>query len=338
MFGNYLSATISQHCKLARTWLANVMVLFMVAILSLGEAKAADTSDSGALASDVSQMEQPTGTAKPEVTKYEVAKPEVTESDAGTMRIVALAPHLVEMLYAIGAGDDIVATVEYANHPEAAKQIPRIGGHQGISIEKLLLLNPDLILFWQGGNQAQDLAKMQELGLNVKALATKRLKDVASTIVQLGQWTGRQKSAQAIADNFTNSLSDIRQQYAPKATLKVFYSLWSQPLMTINKDSWINDLISHCNAENVFADSPTTAPQVSIENVLVTAPDVIAIPDAHSENKQPLDIWQDWQAIPAVAKSQIIHVNGDVMHRFSPNMINGLVDMCQQIDAFRVRG
>lgn len=250
-------------------------------------------------------------------------------------RIVSLAPHITEMLFEIGAGEKVVATVDYANHPEAAKAIPRIGGHYGINIEKLLLLKPDLVLFWQGGNKAQDLAKMQQLGLNVVLNEPVYLEYVAKELVKLGKLTGNEQQAQQKADAFLTNLNVIKSRYASKNTLSTFYQLWSTPLMTINKDSWINQLVSACNARNIFSESPTKTPQVSIENVLVAKPDIIVIPDANSTSPQPSVGWESWPQIPAVTKQQIIHVNGDVMHRFSPKMLSGLADMCHQIDAFR---
>ncbi|WP_258872563.1 cobalamin-binding protein [Thalassotalea euphylliae] len=267
---------------------------------------------------------------------------EVTSADTFTaakpaQRIVALAPHIVEMLFEIGAGDRIVATVEYANHPAAAKAIPRIGNHAGVSMEKLLSYQPDLVLFWQGGNQAQDLAKMRSLGLNVRLSDPKALEDVAKELVMLGELTGQTHIAQHRAEQFMAKLHHIEAQYQGKQALSVFYQLWSAPLMTINQASWINQLITSCNATNVFANAPTKTPQVSIENVLVAMPEVIVIPDASSAagSKQPDAGWQQWPQIPAVKKQQIIHTQGDVMHRFSSNMLTGLADMCQQLDSFR---
>ncbi|WP_448213177.1 cobalamin-binding protein [Colwellia sp. MEBiC06753] len=250
-------------------------------------------------------------------------------------RIVALAPHLVEMLFEVGAGDRIVATVDYADHPEAAKSIPRIGGHYGVNIEALVGLKPDLVLFWQGGNKAQDLEKIQQLGLNVVTTTANSIEQVASDLIKLGALTGQQAKAQQRAKHFTERLSAIRLQYQDKTSVPVFYQLWSSPLMTINQDSWINQLISSCNAQNVFATSSVKTPQVSIENVMLAKPEIIVVPDAGSPYPQDIGIWQQWSQIPAVAKQQIIHVNGDVMHRFSSNMLDGLSDMCRQIDSVR---
>ncbi len=82
-------------------------------------------------------------------------------------RIIALSPHAVEMLYAIGAGDTIVAATDYADYPEAAKKIPRIGGYYGIQMERVLELNPDLIVVWDSGNKAEDINQLRTLGFNL---------------------------------------------------------------------------------------------------------------------------------------------------------------------------
>jgi len=191
------------------------------------------------------------------------------------------------------------------------------------------------VLFWQGGNKAQDLEKMRQLGLNVELSEPRVLEDVAKELIILGKLTNNLDKAKAVARQYLQTLTNIRQGYQDKATIDVFYQLWSSPLMTINQDSWINQLITSCNAENVFADSSSKTPQVSIENIIVAKPQVIVIPDASATKPQPDINWQQWRQIPAVKEKQIIHVNGDVMHRFSPAMLEGLSDMCQQLDQFR---
>lgn len=251
------------------------------------------------------------------------------------MRIVALAPHIVEMLYDIGAGDHIVGTVEYADFPEEAKKIPRIGGYYGMQIEKILALKPDLILAWKTGNKATDIEQIERLGLKVAYSAPEQIEDVAKELMYFGELTGYPAQAKKVAQSYLLQLKNIRQKYQDKAPIRVFYQLWPEPMMTVNKETWIHQLMHICQANNVFADNPTQYPQISIENVLVAAPELIIMPDEKSEKPQPVIQWQNWPEIPAVKSNQFVHVNADLLHRFSTRMLLGVESMCGKLDRFR---
>lgn len=250
-------------------------------------------------------------------------------------RIIALAPHIVETLFDIGAGEQIVGTVEYADYPEAALSIPRIGGYHGMQIEKLLALQPDMILAWRSGNKVSDLEKMEQLGLPVFYSEPHKISDMADEIRYFGKLTQREKAAEKVALKYEKKLAEIKASQADKSSLKVFYQLWSEPMMSINKNTWIHQLMTLCRAENVFADSVTDYPQLSVENVMIAQPEVIIIPDEKSKKPQPKINWQQWPEIPAVAKNQLIQVNADLLHRYSTRMLEGVVDMCQKLDAYR---
>jgi vitamin B12 transport system substrate-binding protein len=260
---------------------------------------------------------------------------ESTESASNNLRVVALAPHIVENLFAIGAGDSIVGTVDYADYPAAAKSIERIGGYYGISLEKLLLLKPDLVIAWKGGNQSEDLAQIERLGINVYLSNPTTVDEVANELLIFGQLTGHIKKSEQVANAFKEKLVGIINSQRGKNSISAFYQLWAEPLMTISKNTWISRLMKICHASNVFADSTTDYPQISIENVVVAKPQIIIIPDEKSEKSQPIIKWQKWPEVPAVKNNQFISVNADLLHRFTPRMLNGLADMCDKIDASR---
>lgn len=254
---------------------------------------------------------------------------------AEKQRIVALAPHIVEMLFDIGAGEHIVGTVDYADYPEAALKIPRIGGYHGIQIEKILALKPDLVIVWQSGNKASDIEQMEKMGLNIIYSEPGKIEDVARELRKLGKHTGYEAQAETVASGYLKRLAALRQQHANIAPMKVFYQLWPEPMRTINKGTLINQLIEVCQGQNVFADNPTPYPQIGIENVIVAQPELIILPDEKSNQVQPVINWQKWQEIPAVKHQRFIRVNADLMHRFSTRMLDGIEDMCKKIDAFR---
>lgn len=251
------------------------------------------------------------------------------------LRIVALAPHIVENLYAIGAGDMIVGTLDYADYPQEATKIERIGGYNGISIEKLLMLNPDLVIAWKSGNKAEDLAQIKRLGIELQLSDPRSIEGVASEILKLGQLTGHTEQSKKVAEAFTARFNAIKATQQDKTILKGFYQLWPEPMMTVSKNTWINQLIETCQVMNVFANSDTDYPQISIENVIVTKPQIIIIPDEKSKRTIPTVNWQQWPEIPAVKYKQFININADLLHRFTPRMLDGLAQMCDKVETSR---
>ncbi|MBQ4856749.1 cobalamin-binding protein [Pseudoalteromonas sp. MMG007] len=251
------------------------------------------------------------------------------------IRVVALAPHIVENLFAIGAGSNIVGTVDYADYPAEAKSIERIGGYYGISLEKLLALKPDLVIGWKSGNQSEDLEQIKRLGIKVHLSDPKKIEEVANELITFGKFTGRIEQSEQVANAFIIKLKKIKKQQQSKKILTGFYQLWPEPMMTVSKNTWINQLIETCHVSNVFAQSDTDYPQISIENVVVTKPQIIITPDEKSKTPQPVVNWQKWPEVPAVKNNHFISVNADLLHRFSPRMLDGLADMCDKIDASR---
>ncbi|MBR9728471.1 cobalamin-binding protein [Shewanella intestini] len=248
-------------------------------------------------------------------------------------RIVALSPHAVEMLYAIGAGDNIVATTEYADYPEAAKNIPTIGGYHGIQIEKVIEYDPDLVVVWQAGNKLTDLNQLKALGYNIYNSSPKTLADVASDLRDLGKLTGHQQQAEKVAERYEQQLTSIKQVNLAKKPVKVFYQLWSTPLRTVAKGSWIQNIIDVCHGDNVFYEASNEYPIVSIENVLISGAQVIL------QSKDKGNIlgvnWQEWPELPAVKQQHIYQLDADLLHRASPRAIAGVKLVCDALDKAR---
>ncbi|WP_417699748.1 cobalamin-binding protein [Pseudoalteromonas lipolytica] len=250
-------------------------------------------------------------------------------------RIVALAPHIVENLFAIGAGDRIVGTVDYADYPAQANEIERVGGYYGINMERLLSLKPDLVLAWKTGNKAEDLAYIEKLGIPVAYSNPDQVDNVADELRKLGELTHLKTRADRVATEFEVKLAAIRASQQDKFPVSVFYQLWPEPMMTVGGNTWINQLLTICHADNVFANSETDYPRISIENVLVSKPEVIIIPDEKSKKPQPQIDWRQWPELPAVQHNQFISVNADLLHRFTTRMLDGLSEMCGKIDISR---
>ncbi len=184
-------------------------------------------------------------------------------------RIITLAPHIVESLYEIGAGEKIVATVQFSDYPEQALEIPRIGGYHGLQMEKILELKPDLIIAWKNGNRKEDIEKLIQLGLPIAYSETGKLADVPNSLLHLGKLTGHEQQAKVVAEQFEQKLKRIQNKYQKSTELSGFYELWPEPMRTINNNTLISELMMTCGVSNVFGDATTDYPQISIENVVV---------------------------------------------------------------------
>ena len=258
-----------------------------------------------------------------------------SEEEKPAQRIIALAPHAVELLYMLGAGDRIIGSTEYADYPEEAKNIPRIGGYSGVQIERVLELKPDLIIAWKGGNRAQDIEQMQALGLPVYLSITKKLDDIPKEMLALGKKLGLQQKAKASALAFNTQLAQLREANQTKTPVTIFYQLWSEPLRAVSAGSWINELLTGCGGVNIFDDASLDYPLVSIETVLIGKPEVIIIPSQHGSQAGDGDKWAPWPEIPAVKNKQIHFINGDILHRFSGRILQGMQAVCDVLDQAR---
>ena len=258
-----------------------------------------------------------------EQTKIEVAE-----------RIIALSPHSVEMLFLLGAGDKIVGTLDYADYPEQAKAIPRIGGHEGIQLDRLLELEPDLVIVWQTGNQNRDIERIEDFGIPLYISETKRLADIPKELLELAELVGATSEGKALAEAYNKRLRDLRAHYSGRSKVRFFYQLWSDPLRTVASGSWINELFDGCGGENVFSSTTSDYPQVSLESVIEKQPQVIVVP-SHKGKKIPMDMWLDWPEIPAVKNQQMIFFDGDLLHRFSYRTLDGMQQICERFDEIR---
>ena len=250
-------------------------------------------------------------------------------------RIIALAPHIVENLYAVGAGDLIVGTTEHADFPEQANNILRIGNYARLNIEQVLAVDPDLIIAWKSGNPSDDLARLKKLGLNIVYSQPNKLEDVAKELQYFGELTGNTALGQQKSAEFLKHLANIRANYQDKKALSVFYELWPRPLTTVANDAWPQQQLNVCQTSNPFIDSETDYPQINVENVILKAPQIIIQPSSHGMNSPDNVNWQQWQDIPAVKNNAFLHPNADKLHRMTSRSLNELALLCQKIDQFR---
>lgn len=256
---------------------------------------------------------------------------------APARRIVALAPHIAESLYAAGAGSKLVGTVDYSDYPPEAKQVPRVGGYSRVDLEAVAALKPDLVLAWQSGNNMPQIDKLKALGLTVFVSQPNTMAHVAQQLEQLGRMAGSEQIAKPAAERFRQRLAALQTANAGKARIRTFYQIWKTPLMTVGGPQIISDAIKLCGGENVFGQLPQMAPNVTVEAVLAADPEVIVATGMGDAKPEWLHDWDKWTRMTAVKRDNLFHINPDIMQRHTPRILDGAEKLCAHLDVARSR-
>lgn len=247
-------------------------------------------------------------------------------------RIISLTPHLTELLFAVGAGAQLVGTDSASDFPRAALALPRVGDYSRISFERILALKPDLIVVWVGGNRPADIHGLKQMGVPVLHTEATRLDDVARLLRLLGQASGHAGEGEAAARAYSGRLAALRVGDGRNPPVRVFYQVWDRPLMTVGGTHWISDALALCGARSVFADLRGLSPVVSREAVLRRAPElIVGGSDAPDLRRQ----WQRFARLPAVKNQGFVQVDANLLHRPTPRLIKGVAALCAAVAPYR---
>ncbi len=243
-------------------------------------------------------------------------------------RIISLAPHITELMFAVGAGERLVGTVEYSDYPKRARSLPRVGNHQALDLEAILALKPDLVLAWSAGGAVAMQEKLQALGVAVYASNTAGLQDIAGLMRTYAQLAGVPGRGEEVARDFERQLDELRQRYAHQSKLRVFMQIWDRPLMTINGNHYINDVITLCGGENIFADLGAVAPTVGVEAVIKRNPDIIFVNGMGKQYRRWLASWRHWPQLPAVRHDDLYEIKEHTISQQTPRILLGAKRIC----------
>jgi iron complex transport system substrate-binding protein len=253
---------------------------------------------------------------------------------APASRIVTLAPGLTELAFAAGAGGKLVGVSAWSDYPEAARRLPQVGDSSRLDAERILLLGPDLLLGWLSGNPAGEIARLERLGLPVFAVEPARLADVPRVLRVIGALAGTEAEAERAAAAFEAEVSALRARYGARPRVSVFYEIWDEPLLTVNGEHIISDVIRLCGGRNVFADAPLLTPAVSPESLLAADPDVI-IASVSSGAHAAARRLRKLPSLRAAAGGRVFTVPADFIQRATPRIIEGARQVCEALEHAR---
>lgn len=254
---------------------------------------------------------------------------------APAQRIVSLAPNLTELAFAAGAGERIVATVEFSDRPEAARRIPRIGNAFRVDLERLLELEPDLVLVWESGTPKQTVERIHALNLRVVSFETLRLEHVADVVRAIGKLAGTDAIADDVAAKFERDVRALREEFRGRSAVSVFVQVNDRPLYTVNGKHIISEILGMCGGRNVFEGLAELAPAIGIESVIAADPQVIistddTVPDAAAA-------WRQWRHVAAVKNGNVFTLRSDDIARATLRLTDGARETCRTLDTARRR-
>jgi len=250
-------------------------------------------------------------------------------------RIVSLAPSMTELLFSLGAGDRIVGVMDFSNFPPEARQLPVVGRFDMLDMERILALQPDLIVAWRTGNPRASIERLKSLGLHVYVVEPESLASIAGHLSRLGELTGQTEEARILRDNFEQSLHDLQQQYKDLQPVSVFYQVWNSPMISVGGAELINDMISLCGGSNIFAELPV-GPKVNLEDVVQRNPQVIIASGSSPDAPEWLDDWKQWPQLRAVQNGHLYSIPPDIVQRHSLRALQGASEMCTHINKARL--
>ncbi|MEO6409502.1 MAG: cobalamin-binding protein [Burkholderiaceae bacterium] len=261
------------------------------------------------------------------------------ELAAPARRIVTLAPHLTELMFAAGAGERIVGTVAYSDFPAAAQRIERVGDASALDLERLVALKPDLVVVWLGGTPQRQLDVLAALGLPLYYQQPSSLGSIADSLERFGALAGTSALARPAAVRFRERLAGIAARYRGSAPVTVFHQVWDRPVMTVGGNHLISQVIALCGGRNIFDGLSALAPVVSTEAVLDADPELIGGAGAGTglPRDAGLGIWLAWPQLRAVSRGNLYVLPPDLISQAGPRILDGAQQLCDAMDEARRR-
>lgn len=259
--------------------------------------------------------------------------PQAAAPPAGRERVVTLAPNLAELVFAAGAGGSLVGVSAWSDYPAEVLELPVVGDAFMIDQEQLALLEPDLLLVWQGGTPAHVVDELRGAGYNVEVMRTNSLADVADAILRIGELTGHLDTASRAVEDYRGQIRKLADEHDERDDIRVFYQVSRRPLFTVNGDHYISELIELCGGSNVFADLGELAPTIDVEAVVARDPEVMmASTDAGD------DAFAEWDRWPDMAANRLgnrMLMPADEIGRATPRLVRAARSVCDALQEAR---
>ena len=248
-------------------------------------------------------------------------------------RIVTLAPFLTELVFAAGAGAQVVAVSKLSDYPADAAKLPQIGTGAEFSLAQLATFKPDLVLAWRDGIRKEEIERIAAFGATVYAASARSLDDVPRLLQAIGVLTGHEVTA-AVSE-YESQLDKLKAANAGKTRVAAFLEIWNRPLTTISGTHFMTEALDICRADNVFKDLYGSAPQITIEELYEKNPYVIVGAGSATNLDEFRSNWTVRQGLTAVKENRLVFIDTDTLQRPTPRTPEGIAQLCKGLDEVR---
>jgi iron complex transport system substrate-binding protein len=238
-------------------------------------------------------------------------------------RIVSLAPSSTEIVYALGAGAMLVAVDNYSDYPKSARALPHVGTDMAPSVETILALKPDLVLVATSANAERSVDLIGRTGVPVYVSRADSLNAIYADVLGIGAALGRELQAKALVATLRTRVEVVRVRYAAEPPTSTAVIVWPQPLVVAARGSHVGDLILAAGGRNVVTESTQPYPTYSTERLVKLQPDVIVV-GTHATDPPSLAALDALHAIPAVRDHRVYLIDGDLLFRPGPRVVDGI--------------
>lgn len=247
-------------------------------------------------------------------------------------RIVTLAPHLAEIVFAAGAGAKLVGVSSFSQHPVEAGRLPVVASSGRVDVERVIAQKPDLVLGWRTGNSPLQIARLERLGFRVFVTEVRLVPDIARLMRRVGTLAGSAALADERARTLELEIGELRETHARARKLALFLEIWHRPMLTVSGAHLISDAIDICGGSNVFATANMLTPHVSNEQILGARPEIIVTSGYGSETR---DAWRGLESVPAVRDGRVYVIDPELLHAQGPRFIDGVRALCKRLELAR---
>lgn len=253
-------------------------------------------------------------------------------------RIVSLVPSATEMIFALGGEARLVGRTDFCDFPAAARAKTSVGGMINPSLETLASLKPDLVIVTSAGNRQETFAQLTRLRIPVYQIGAERIAEVKEVARHLAMLTGREAALAPVLDVIDRRVAAVREAVRPFGRPRVLYVLWPDPLIVPGRRALVTDLIDIAGGDSLTAADADDYPRYSLEAAVAKSPEVIVLAN-HGSKSGPIaiDRWKRLTSLPAIKTGRVHSVDGNLMHRYGPRVLDGLEQLARAIhpEAFR---